>query len=101
MPFQKNGKRNYQAELAWEKEHGKERQNARVKRNQARAEMEKKVGHKLPTSTHVDHKQALSRGGDNKIGNLQLMSAARNTSFSRTKSGAMASETSKRERKKK
>lgn len=95
----RNGKRDYQREKEWD--HANGRVAERSKRNQARAEMEKKVGHKLPTSTHVDHKQALSKGGGNKIGNLQLMSAARNTSFSRTKSGAMASETSKRERKKK
>lgn len=95
----RNGKRNYQAEKAWDHAHGRVAE--RSKRNQARAEMEKKLGHKLPTNTHVDHRVALSKGGSNSIGNLQLTSAARNTSFARTKSGAMASETSKRERKKK
>lgn len=104
MPFMKkvNGKsvRDYQAELAWEKRTtGKGRQNDRSERNQARASVEKDLGHKLPTSQHVDHKQALSKGGSNAKSNLKVTSASQNTSFARNSKGGMLSEMSKRERK--
>ncbi len=99
MPFMKNGKRDYQREKEWDHAHGRVAE--RSKRNQARAEVEKKLGHKLPTNQHVDHKQALSKGGGNSLSNLKVTSAAKNTSFARTKTGAMASETSKRERRRK
>ena len=95
----KNGKRNYAAELAWEKKHGKKRQNDRVQRNAARAEMTKKVGKAALKGKDVGHKKAISRGGQNGLANLFVQNAGANRSFSRTKSGAMKSETSKRERK--
>ena len=100
MPYQKNGKRNYAAELAWEKRNGKKRQNDRVQRNAARATVAKAKGVK-PTAINGDigHKKAISRGGKNTLANLFVQNASQNRSFARTKSGAMKSETSKRERK--
>lgn len=49
----------------------------------------------------VGHKRALSRGGSNTLANLAIQTRASNRSFSRTSSGAMASETSRKERKRK
>jgi len=47
----------------------------------------------------VAHVKALSKGGSNSDG-LRVESAAKNRSFKRNSSGALVSETSKRERKK-
>lgn len=47
----------------------------------------------------VGHKKAVSRGGKNTLSNLFVQKPSENRSFARTKSGAMKSETSKRERK--
>jgi hypothetical protein len=47
----------------------------------------------------VAHVKALSKGGSNADG-IRLESPSKNRSFKRTSSGAMASETSKKERKK-
>jgi len=48
----------------------------------------------------VDHKKALSKGGKSTLSNLRAAPQSENTSFSRTKTGAMKSQISKRERKK-
>lgn len=47
----------------------------------------------------IAHVKALSKGGTNKDG-TRIQSAAKNRSFKRSSSGALVSETSKRERKK-
>jgi 5-methylcytosine-specific restriction endonuclease McrA len=72
----------------------------RSERNQARRAYEKAHGD-LPSNVDVDHKKALSKGGSPlKMSNLRAASESENTSFSRTKTGAMKSQISKRERKK-
>jgi hypothetical protein len=71
----------------------------RSARNTARREFEKANGD-LPTTTDVDHKTAMSKGGKSKLSNLRAVPQGENTSFSRTKTGAMKSQISKRERKK-
>lgn len=48
----------------------------------------------------IAHVRALSKGGTNKDG-TRIETAAKNRSFSRSSSGALVSETSKREKKKK
>jgi hypothetical protein len=48
----------------------------------------------------IAHVKALSKGGSNKDG-VRVQSAAANRSFKRSSSGALVSETSKREKKKK
>ena len=100
MPFMKNGRRDYEAELAWEKRRKPNRVKDRAKRNAARATVAKKNGVK-PTSLSGDvgHKRAISRGGSNGLANLFVQNPGQNRSFSRTKTGAMRSEQSKRERK--
>lgn len=96
MPYMTNGKRNYSAELAWEKRNGKKRQNARVQRNAARAEMTKKVGSTALKGKDVGHKKAISRGGKNGLANLFVQNPTNNRSFARNKDGSMKSERSKR-----
>jgi len=90
--------RNYAAEYA--KYQGTPEQiKNRSARNTARREFEKANGN-LPTTTDVDHKKAMSKGGKSKLSNLRAVPQSENTSFARTKTGAMKSQTSKRESKK-
>lgn len=77
MPFQKNGKRQYKRELQWEKTRATYRAADRVKRVQARREMEKIYGDK-PSSMHVDHKRPLKSGGSNSRKNLRWTTAKAN-----------------------
>ena len=98
----KNGKRDYQAEKAWDHRHdGGKRLKDRAKRNAARSQVAKKNGVK-PTSLNGDvgHKKAVSKGGSNSLANLFVQNPGANRSFSRTAKGAMKSETSKREKRK-
>ena len=95
-----HGKRNYQKEEAlYEKKHP-ERDKARAQRNRARALVAKKKG-VAPTSIKGDvgHKKAISKQGKNTLGNLFVQDPGANRSFSRTASGKLKSETSKREKK--
>jgi hypothetical protein len=90
--------RDYAAEYA--KYQGKPEQiKNRSSRNTARREFEKANGD-MPSTTDVDHKKAMSKGGKSKLSNLRAVPQSENTSFSRTKTGAMKSQISKRERKK-
>jgi 5-methylcytosine-specific restriction endonuclease McrA len=72
---------------------------AQSERHKARRLYEKTHG-TLPDSVDVDHKKALSKGGTSTVGNLQAATRGTNRSFSRTKTGALKSQISKREAKK-
>ena len=100
MPYQTNGKRDYKKEKRLYEDKHPERAKARAQRNAARATVAKAKGVK-PTAIKGDvgHKKAISRGGQNGLANLFVQNASANRSFARTKTGAMKSETSKRERK--
>lgn len=100
MPFMKNGKRDYAAELRWEKKKKPNRVRDRAQRNAARSMVAKAKGVK-PTSIKGDvgHKKAVSRGGKNGLSNLFVQNAGENRSFSRNRDGSMKSERSKRESK--
>ena len=74
MPFQKNGVRNYQAELAWEKKHKPNRVKDRAARNSAR----KKVGLKVGDPRQADHIRSLDSGGSNSKSNLRVVSEKTN-----------------------
>ena len=72
----------------------------RSNRNKARRVFEKANGD-LPGTVAVDHKRALSKGGDPiSLSNLKATPKEANRSFDRTKTNGLKSETSKRERKK-
>ena len=100
MPFQKNGVRQYDRELAWEHKHKKTRVKDRAQRNAARSAVKKKVGAAAIAGKDVGHKKAVSKGGSNGLANLFVQNPGANRSFSRTAKGAMKSETSKREKRK-
>ena len=100
MPFMKNGKRDYAAELRWEKRNKPNRVKDRAQRNAARAAVKKKVGASALQGKDVGHKKAVSKGGKNGLANLFVQNPGENRSFSRNKDGSMKSERSKRERKK-
>ena len=93
----KNCRRDYQAELAWEKRRKPNRVKDRAQRNAARATVAKKNGVK-PTSLSGDvgHKKAISRGGSNGLANLFVQNPSDNRSFSRNRDGSMKSERSKK-----
>lgn len=97
MPSSKNYKRDYKQEARTE---SKERKHQRSERNQARQMMIKKGKAHVGDGKDVGHVKALSRGGPNTLANLAMQSRSENRSFSRKSSGAMASETSKKERRK-
>ncbi len=97
MPFMTNGKRDYRRELAWEKEKKPTRVKHRALRNKARKDLGLKVG----DPKDAGHKRALSKGGSGGLANLFTQNASSNRSFSRDSKGAMVSEISKRERKRK
>lgn len=91
-------KRNYKKE--YEAYQGTPKQlKAQSERHKARRAYEKANGD-LPSTVDVDHKKAMSKGGTSKLSNLRAVHQSENTSFSRTKTGAMKSQISKRERKK-
>jgi hypothetical protein len=69
-------------------------------RHKARRAYEKAHG-VLPDNVDVDHKKALSKGGDaTSLKNLRASSRSENRSFARTKTNGLKSQISKRERKK-
>lgn len=103
MPFMSNGKRDYKKEKAWDHAHnGGKRLKDRATRNKARAMIAKKNG-TSPTKLNGDvgHKKAVGRGGKSVLANLFVQSPSANRSFKRNAKGAMISETSDRERRKK
>jgi hypothetical protein len=74
MPFMKNGKRNYKAELAWEHKKKPNRVKDRAARNKARSEAGLKVG----DSRQADHIKPLTEGGAKKKSNVRVVSAKTN-----------------------
>jgi hypothetical protein len=71
-------------------------------RNSARATVAKRNGVSAKTlSGDVGHRTAISRGGSNTLMNLFVQNPGANRSFSRTSTGAMKSEMSKKEMKRK
>jgi 5-methylcytosine-specific restriction endonuclease McrA len=72
---------------------------AQSERHKARRLYEKTNG-TLPDSMDVDHTKPLSKGGKSVVSNLRAATEPANRSFSRTKTGALKSQTSKREAKK-
>lgn len=98
MPSSKGYKRDYVQERLAE---DPKRRKDRAARNKARSMMMKKGLVKKGDGKDVGHKRAISRGGRTVASNLMVQSAAANRSFKRKSSGAMASETSRKESKRK
>lgn len=104
MPYTKTP-RPYKHEYEMEKKRGEHAD--RMERQRARRALDKK-GKDANGNGKADaregkdvaHVKALSKGGTNKDG-VRVESAAVNRSFKRSPSGALVSETSKREKKKK
>lgn len=96
MPSSKNYKRDYKQEARTESD---ARKHQRSERNQARQEMIKRGKASVGDGKDVGHVRALSRGGSNTLANLAIQSAASNRSFKRKSDGSMASETSRKEAK--
>ena len=97
-----NGRRDYKKELNWEKKKKPNRVKDRAQRNAARATVAKSKGVKATSlKGDVGHRKAISRGGKNGLANLFIQDPGTNRSFARNSKGAMISETSKKERKKK
>ena len=94
MPYTKSP-RPYAHEYEMEKKRGEHPD--RMERQRARRKLDADgVSRKGKDVAHV---KALSKGGSNADG-IRLESPSKNRSFKRTSSGAMVSETSKKERKK-
>lgn len=87
MPFQRDGKRNYKAELAWEHENKPNRVKERSARNTARATL-KAAGVDV-AGKDVDHKRPLSKGGSNAKSNLRAIAPSVNRSVKRNKDGSL------------
>lgn len=104
MPYV-NKPRPYKKEYALQKARGEH--DERMERQRARRAMDKK-GKDANGNGKADaregkdiaHVKALSKGGSNSDG-VRIESAAKNRSFKRSSSGALVSEVSKREKKKK
>jgi len=83
--------------LEYERYQGTPKQlKAQAERHKARRIYEKAHG-TLPDNVDVDHKKAMSKGGATSLSNLRDVPAKNNRSFSRTKTGTLKSQTSKRE----
>lgn len=98
MPYMKDGKRDYKRQnaLVDSKPEARAHRAQNVKQNR---ELEKAgIGHK-GDGMDASHKRAFSKGGSPSLANTKLEAASSNRSFARTKTGAMKSETSKRETK--
>jgi hypothetical protein len=84
MPYKDKSDRNYRRE--YETYQGSEQQKKnRAARNAARAKLMKKGLVKKGDGMDVDHKTPLSKGGNNKGGNLRVQTAHNNRSFARKK----------------
>lgn len=99
MPFMRNGKRDYKREVALYTSKPEVVQK-RVEQNKARRIMEQAGKVHKGDGKDVDHRTPLSKGGKSNVGNLRVVPAKTNRSFSRNKDSSMKSQVSKKERSK-
>jgi 5-methylcytosine-specific restriction endonuclease McrA len=83
----KDGKRNYDKELRWEKEDKPMRVKHRAQRNAARAMLMEEG--RVRKGDDVDHKKPLSKGGGNARSNLRVVAASNNRSVKRKQDGSL------------
>jgi len=86
MPSSPNYKRNYQEEYQNE---DRERRKLRAMRNAARRQLMKEGRVHKGDGKDVNHVNPLSKGGGNSRGNLNVVGKNRNSSYARTRTGAM------------
>lgn len=79
--------RDYQAERKYDSQPKVKKR--RALRNKARRALMKEGLVKVGDGKHVDHKKPLSKGGSTKRSNLRVISARKNTSYSRNKKGGV------------
>lgn len=99
MPSSPGYKRDYKQENKYKST--PEQIHKRVLRNKARAEAEAKGLVHKGDGKQVDHKIPLSKGGTNAKSNLRVVPHGSNESFRRNSKGAMVSQTSRKEGKRK
>lgn len=92
MPSSPGYKRDYKQEYASE---SPERRKQRAARNRARRKLENEGLVRKGDAKHVDHKRPLSMGGSNARSNLRVRSAGANSSYQRTRTGAMKNKNQK------
>lgn len=78
MPYQTDGKRDYEKEKRLYEDKHPERKTANAKRKKARREAEKAGLVKKGDGKHVDHKKPLTEGGSNDKSNLRVVPAKEN-----------------------
>lgn len=91
--------RNYKREWALAVKRGAHADNAA--RHRLRRLAEKKGLVRKNDGKDLDHKDPLSKGGANTLGNARVTTRAKNRSFARNSDSSLKSQTSHRERKKK
>lgn len=89
MPFMKDGKRSYKAELQWEKDSKPQRVKQRAQRNAARAKLMDEGKVRKGDGKDVDHKSPISHGGGNERSNLRVRAASKNRSVARNRDGSV------------
>jgi hypothetical protein len=98
MPSSKNYKRDYAQENKYKSSPAQIK--ARVERNKARRQgLAAGIVHK-GDGKEIDHIKPLSKGGSNAASNRRVVSASANDSFRRNSSGALVSQTSQKEARK-
>lgn len=98
MPFQKNNKRDYKREDAWDAAHPG-RLKAREARHRARYGAIKAGMIEPGSKLQIDHILPLSKGGKTIKSNLRAVPASENESFKRGPKGQLVSQISTKERK--
>ncbi len=99
MPYQKDGKRNYEKEYTLYHSRPEQRAN-RSERSVARVQSNAAGRTHKGDGKDIDHVKPLSKGGSTARSNTRVVEEGTNRSFSRNSDGSMKSQTSKRERKK-
>lgn len=99
MPYQKDGKRNYEKEYLLYHSRPEQRAN-RSERSVARVQSNAAGRTHKGDGKDIDHVKPLSKGGSTARSNTRVVEEGTNRSFSRNSDGSMKSQTSKRERKK-
>lgn len=97
LPFMTNGKRDYKREDKLYNDKPQIIRNREARNQARRIEEAKGLVHK-GDNLQVDHTVPLNKGGSTGKGNLRVVPASQNESFSRNKDGSLKSQYSSKER---